>query len=112
MMLATNTSNIAGSTKKSISAAAIFVGYNVGNIASPYLVDTTTSNDHYPKAWIGVLVSMVIAILTSLFLLVYLRYENKRRDKLYPLEEQSENNEKLLFGDLTDIQNKYFRYSY
>lgn len=106
MMLATNTSNVAGATKKKVTASIIFIGYNVGNIASPYLVDTTTASSHYPKAWIGVIVAMCIAILVAALLLVYFILENRRRDQA-DISEKSIN--ELAFRDMTDIQNRCVR---
>ncbi|TIC27804.1 MFS general substrate transporter [Wallemia mellicola] len=106
MILATNTSNVAGATKKKVTASIIFIGYNVGNIASPYLVDTTTASSHYPKAWIGVIVAMCIAILVAALLLVYFILENRRRDQA-DISEKSIN--ELAFRDMTDIQNRCVR---
>lgn len=107
MMLATNTSNVAGSTKRKVTASIIFIGYNVGNIASPYLVDTTTAAEHYPKAYIGVIVAMCIAILIAALLMAYFIYENKRRDKAELTEKDID---ELAYSDLTDIQNRWVYY--
>lgn len=48
--------NIAGATKKSFMAAATFVFYAVGNIIGPFLVRSETKSQHYPAAWIGIVV--------------------------------------------------------
>ena len=49
-------SNVAGATKKSAMAAAIFVGYCVGNIVGPQLIDSQTKGRHYPKLWLGLII--------------------------------------------------------
>jgi len=48
--------NVAGATKKSAMAAAIFVGYCVGNIVGPQLIDSKTKGRHYPKLWLGLII--------------------------------------------------------
>jgi uncharacterized membrane protein YoaK (UPF0700 family) len=48
--------NIAGETKKSFMAAAVFVAYCVGNIVGPQLVRSETRADHYPELWTGLII--------------------------------------------------------
>lgn len=49
-------SNVAGATKKSAMAAAIFVAYCVGNIVGPQLINSETKADHYPELWEGLII--------------------------------------------------------
>ena len=49
-------SNVAGATKKSCMAAAIFVAYCVGNIVGPQLIKSQTKKDHYPELWTGLII--------------------------------------------------------
>jgi MFS family permease len=49
-------SNVAGATKKSAMAAAIFVAYCVGNIVGPQLIKSQTKKDHYPELWTGLII--------------------------------------------------------
>ena len=49
-------SNVAGATKKSCMAAAIFVAYCVGNIVGPQLIKSETKKDHYPELWTGLII--------------------------------------------------------
>ena len=51
--------NVAGETKKSFMAAAVFVAYCVGNIVGPQLVKSETKGEHYPGLWTGLIVSYV-----------------------------------------------------
>jgi MFS family permease len=48
--------NVAGGTKKSCTAAAIFVAYCVGNIVGPQLVKSQTKSRHYPELWLGLII--------------------------------------------------------
>ncbi|KAB5594128.1 transport protein [Ceratobasidium theobromae] len=128
LLLSLSTANVAGHTKKTFSAAAIFIGYNVGNIIAPYLIDTTTRAQHYPKAWISIIVVMVFSSVASLVLRVMFIAENNRRDRIMKQDVGDEGppnrkprGEKYLgskgvedaaWSDLTDMQNPYFRYVY
>lgn len=49
-------SNVAGATKKSCMAAAIFVAYCVGNIVGPQLIKSKRKKDHYPELWMGLII--------------------------------------------------------
>jgi MFS family permease len=49
-------SNVAGGTKKSAMAAAIFVAYCVGNIVGPQLIKSQTKAQHYPELWTGLII--------------------------------------------------------
>lgn len=48
--------NVAGETKKSFMAAAVFVAYCVGNIVGPQLVKSQTKSQHYPELWTGLII--------------------------------------------------------
>ncbi|KAG8715267.1 hypothetical protein FRC11_004999 [Ceratobasidium sp. 423] len=128
LLLSLSTANVAGHTKKTFSAAAIFIGYNVGNIIAPYLIDTTTRAKHYPKAWISIIIVMVFSSVASLVLRAIYIIENRRRESVarqevkggeYGDEKQGEDRrsgnreaEGAAWSDLTDKQNPYFRYVY
>ncbi|KAF8610077.1 MFS general substrate transporter [Ceratobasidium sp. AG-I] len=105
LLLSLSTANVAGHTKKAFSAAAIFVGYNIGNIVAPYLIDTRTRAQHYPKAWISIIVVMVFSSIASLVLRAMYIMENRRRDREAGMDG-------VAWSDLTDKQNPYFRYVY
>ncbi|KXH34332.1 allantoate permease [Colletotrichum simmondsii] len=65
-------SNVAGETKKSFMASAVFVAYCVGNIVGPQLVKSETKAQHYPELWTGLIICYCITILSSLGLYVIL----------------------------------------
>lgn len=49
-------SNVAGETKKSFTASAVFVAYCVGNIIGPQLIQSQTKSQHYPELWTGLII--------------------------------------------------------
>ncbi|KAL2286776.1 hypothetical protein FJTKL_06342 [Diaporthe vaccinii] len=82
--------NVAGETKKSFTASAVFVAYC-----------------HYPELWTGLTVCYCITIISASALYYTLHRENKKRDAL-GLDESER--DRLAFKDLTDKENSYFRY--
>lgn len=129
LLLSLAAANVAGSTKKAITSGAIFIGYNVGNIAAAYLVFNEERAVKYRSTWISVLVGMVFTILATLFLRFWYIRENRRRDQLAGQARQSDqpSQEKLddasgrdgsiveklsEYRDLTDKERKDFRYVY
>ncbi|KAG8932679.1 hypothetical protein FRC02_000782 [Tulasnella sp. 418] len=132
LLLSISTANVAGYTKKALSSGFIFIGYNVGNIVAPYLVNTTERAIHFRTTWISIIVAMVFSIICSLLLRAIMQMENVKRDRdTAPTSNQStEQAEKaehrggfqgdshqtaeegrLAFKDLTDGENSAFRYS-
>ncbi|ORY16356.1 major facilitator superfamily domain-containing protein [Clohesyomyces aquaticus] len=102
-------SNVAGATKKSAMAAAIFVAYCVGNIVGPQLIKSQTKKEHYPELWTGLIICYCITILASVALWFVLRRENSKREGMaVDVDER----DRLAFLDLTDKENPYFRYVY
>ncbi|KAI0144538.1 major facilitator superfamily domain-containing protein [Xylariaceae sp. FL1272] len=102
-------SNVAGETKKSFMASAVFVAYCVGNIVGPQLVRSQTKSQHYPVLWTGLIISYIITIVSAIALYLMLRHENKKRNHLGLDQRQAD---RLAFKDLTDKENPYFRYVY
>ncbi|KAI4111684.1 MAG: hypothetical protein LQ345_006729 [Seirophora villosa] len=107
LIISIGMANVAGATKKSYTAAAIFVAYCVGNIVGPQLIKTPTLNQHYPALWLGLIICYCIVILLAAALYLLLARENKRRDAL-ALDEAGRDTH--AFRDLTDKENPYFRY--
>ncbi|KAL2815103.1 major facilitator superfamily domain-containing protein [Aspergillus granulosus] len=109
MTISLGASNIAGETKKSFMASAIFVAYCVGNIVGPQLIKTQQKVDHYPELWTGLIICYCITIASASTLYVLWYRENKRRAAL-DLDESER--DRLAFKDLTDRKNVHFRYVY
>lgn len=56
LTVALGAGNVAGETKKSFVAAAVFVAYCVGNIVGPLMVRSQSRREHYPELWVGLIV--------------------------------------------------------
>ncbi|KAI0818858.1 MFS general substrate transporter [Irpex lacteus] len=139
LVLSLASANVAGGTKKACATGAIFIGYNVGNIIGPYLINTKEVDVKYRTIWIGIITVMAFTMVSSLVLRILLARENARRDKdalassaamasprelPIPVSEKAsevESSEKSdsasyegimhLDKDLTDWEDKTFRYS-
>ncbi|KAL8639477.1 MAG: hypothetical protein Q9228_003495 [Teloschistes exilis] len=136
LIISLGMANVAGATKKSATAAAIFAAYCVGNsyglpeayqrqIIGPQLIKTPTLKRHYPELWLGLIIwyglrfsdiskrggliacSYCIVIVLAITLYVLLWRENKKRGTL-PMDEAERDS--FAFKDLTDKENPYFRY--
>ncbi|KAH7317157.1 major facilitator superfamily domain-containing protein [Stachybotrys elegans] len=101
-------SNVAGTTKKQLTASILFVGYCVGNIIGPqtFLKSEAPS---YHSAYIAMVVGYTVKLLAIVVLYIYMYRANKARDLKYPGQEA----EAIDAGmhDITEIDNKGFRYS-
>ncbi|KAL4795797.1 major facilitator superfamily domain-containing protein [Aspergillus venezuelensis] len=102
-------SNVAGETKKSFMASAVFVAYCVGNIVGPQLIHSQQKADHYPDLWTGLIICYCLTILFSSILYVLWYRENRRRAALGLNENEKD---RLGFKDLTDKENLHFVYVY
>ncbi|KAI0103122.1 allantoate permease [Hypoxylon sp. NC0597] len=98
--------NYAGHTKKVTMNAMLLLSFCLGNIIGP-LTFRDADKPQYLPAKIVVVASTSAALATTGVLMAYYMWENKRRDRLYPRFEHEENIE---FFDLTDRENKEFRY--
>jgi F0F1-type ATP synthase assembly protein I len=107
--------NVAGNSKKSFMAAAIFVFYCFGNIVGPFWIVSETRAQHYPMVWEGIIGCYCLVIVLAASLWWMLRAENARRDTkmmeagVAACEKEGETK---AFEDLTDVQNQWFRYAY
>ncbi|ETS74163.1 hypothetical protein PFICI_14029 [Pestalotiopsis fici W106-1] len=108
MSLTMVSSNIAGSTKKQLTSAVLFTGYCVGNIIGPQtFIDSEAPGYH--SAYIAMLVGYVVKLLSIAVLYLYMWRENKRRDAAGWTDEKAAVEAGM--HDLTEIDNKGFRYS-
>jgi hypothetical protein len=123
ILLSLTASNVKGNTKRAVVSAAFFIGYAVGCIASPQLWTQS------PRYYSGVVCAIVTWCLLFCVILGYRftnQHENKRREKAAlertgigagQLETGSSGDVVLLDetgaakSDLTDKQDKEFRYS-
>ena len=119
MILSLQTANTAGHTKKVVTNAMLFLGYCTGNIAGPFFCKT----DQSPKYTLGIW-AMIVCHLLEVMVILILRFmlsrENKRRDIVQGIVDESAADRKrremerdrTAFSDLTDRENLNFRYIY
>ncbi|KAI0378718.1 allantoate permease [Hypomontagnella monticulosa] len=98
--------NYAGHTKKVTMNAVVLISFCLGNIIGP-LTFRDADKPMYLPAKIVIVASTAVALAATAALMTYYKWENSRRDRLYPVIEHKENSE---FFDLTDRENKEFRY--
>lgn len=113
----------AGHTKRVTTNAMVLIGYGIGNFAGPFVWKKEYQpRNRVPWALLGT--SMGVSLLLFLVLRYMLAAENKKRDAMKPddtydnvyithVKPDGTTEEKRIdraFLDLTDIQNKKFRY--
>jgi hypothetical protein len=104
--------NFAGHTKKVTINAILLMSFCVGNIIGPltFQPDGKTPPEYIP-AKIAIMATGTVAALAMLVLLWALRRENTKRDR-EEMERPSAHVDDSEFLDLTDHENREFRYSY
>jgi MFS family permease len=105
-------SNIAGTTKKQLTSAALFTGYCVGNIIGPQTFKDS-EKPGYRSAYVAMLVGYSVKLAAVLVLFAYMAGVNKKRDKeaadgIVGLTEEEAVEEGM--RDVTEIDNRGFRY--
>lgn len=101
--------NFAGHTKKVTMNAILLMSFCAGNIIGP-LTFTGSTAPIYTPAKIAIMATGVVAICATVMLWLKYRHENKKRDKAVE-NGAAEHIEDSEFMDLTDRQNKEFRYA-
>ncbi|KAF2807700.1 MFS general substrate transporter [Mytilinidion resinicola] len=114
MSLTMVSSNVAGYTKKQLTGAALFTGYCVGNIIGPQTFKSS-EKPGYHSAYIAMLVGYCIKLAMVVVLYIYMYSVNKKRDRegahgIALTEEQEKEAIELGMHDVTEIDNKGFRY--
>ncbi|KAF2769151.1 MFS transporter [Teratosphaeria nubilosa] len=115
MSLTMISSNVAGTTKKQLTSAILFIGYCVGNIIGPQTFKESEAPG-YHSAYIAMLVGYTVKLLSIITLYAYMWSVNKKRDReLAANGGLSEEEEKAAIEDgmrdMTELDNKGFRYS-
>ncbi|KAF3385328.1 hypothetical protein F1880_002224 [Penicillium rolfsii] len=116
--LAMISSNVGGFTKKSTVSAIFFIMYCTGNIIGPQLFFSREA-PKYQSGFMAIIICLVVCVIVVLALLLCLRWENNRRDKMSVGTAPSSDQEKYSGAttqsslvDTTDLKNKDFRYVY
>ncbi|TIC89968.1 putative transporter [Colletotrichum higginsianum] len=101
--------NVAGYTKRVTSTAFVFLAYCVGNIIGPqaFLASEAPIYGTGCKVIMGCTAGQVVLAIS---IRILLKRRNKRRDAEAEASGQDEDDEVLM--DLTDFENRKFRYSY
>ncbi|KAB5542548.1 MFS allantoate transporter-like protein [Coniochaeta sp. 2T2.1] len=115
MSLTMVSSNVAGYTKKQLTGAFIFVGYCVGNIVGPQTF-LDREAPLYRSAYIAILIGYSVKTVAVVVLYAYMWSENKRRDREAAadprgVEEREQEAIEKGMRDMTEIDNKGFRYA-
>ncbi|TKA28433.1 hypothetical protein B0A50_03900 [Salinomyces thailandicus] len=100
--------NHAGHTKKVTMNALLLMSFCLGNILGPLTFRTKDAPSYTPAKTTIVAVDSV-AIVATIVLLVYYRWQNNKRDRDAAGQDHKRDIE---FSDLTDLENKEFRYRY
>ncbi|CAI7598921.1 unnamed protein product [Penicillium glandicola] len=102
--------NTAGHTKRSTVLGIYFVFYCAGNIAGPHLF-LASEAPRYPTAIKGLAGSYAAAMGLQIIYTGYCYFENRSKQNKGILDDVNFNEEAMEgFEDLTDKQNKHFRY--
>ncbi|CAK7199903.1 hypothetical protein SEUCBS139899_002590 [Sporothrix eucalyptigena] len=99
-------SNTSGHTKKATVSASTFLGYCIGNIIGP-LIFGASPGPLYHAGFLGSFICLVCVVVIAIVTYILLRLENRRRDRLQMAGGVEHHN---IDEDLTDKQNKDFRY--
>ena len=86
--------------------AILLMSFCLGNILGP-LTFRDKDAPSYTPAKITIVAVDSVAILATVLLLLYYMWQNKTRDKM-GVEHKTD----VEFADLTDLENKEFRYKY
>ncbi|KAL2802088.1 major facilitator superfamily domain-containing protein [Aspergillus granulosus] len=73
-------SNVGGYTKKATVSAILFIGYCTGNIIGPFLFFSHEAPS-YESAWVGIMISLGIAVCAMIALRQLCAFLNQQRDR-------------------------------
>ncbi|TQV99420.1 allantoin permease [Cordyceps javanica] len=99
--------NFSGHTKKATLNAILLTCFCIGNIIGP-LTFRDKDKPLYIPAKIAMAITNAFAALCIIALVIYYKWENRRRDRVYANVEHVPNSE---FFNLTDRENHEFRYA-
>ena len=100
--------NTGGHTKKVTTNAVILMSFCLGNILGP-LTFRNEDAPNYTPAKVTIVAVDSVAIALTLCLLTYYVWQNRRRDREMA---GTTHRQDVEFADLTDRENKEFRYKY
>lgn len=101
--------NVGGSTKRAFAAAIISGSFSIGNIIGPQTFQARDAPDYRP-AKLAVMGTQAGCAFTTFLLFLYYVWQNKRRTSEGETEEAFMSPE--VWANMTDKENKKFRYAY
>lgn len=101
-------SNVAGHTKRTAANTIMFLGYCIGNLVGPFFY-LDSQKPKYPLGIGSMLTGVLVSATAGICLGFYLKWCNSRRNKEQDGVPEDLSNAYL---DLTDKQNRNFRYVY
>ncbi|KAI0468932.1 allantoate permease [Xylaria cf. heliscus] len=108
MSLTMISSNVAGSTKKQLTAVILFIGYCVGNIIGPQTF-LQREAPGYHSAYIAMLVGYSVKLVSIIVLYIYMWRSNVARDAAGVTDEKAAIEAGM--HDQTELENLGFRYT-
>ncbi|OBT61008.1 hypothetical protein VE03_09732 [Pseudogymnoascus sp. 23342-1-I1] len=108
MIISLMAANTAGHTKKAITAGLVWASYCASNGIAPTTVLFKEEKEHYPTAFIIILVMMSLTFILLLLFKFYLQFLNRKRDATGTVNRDEA--ALTAFLDMTDLQNRNFRY--
>lgn len=109
MVLGLNSSNNAGTTKKTFMSISVAVWYAVGNIIGPQFFKSS-QKPKYPMGIHAMEACFTIMAATAILYYVFVRLENRKRS--FTNDDDIMYDEKVRIDDISDGQNKAFIYVY
>ncbi|KAK9466989.1 major facilitator superfamily domain-containing protein [Lipomyces arxii] len=100
--------NTAGYTKRTMRNALTLMAFCIGNIIGPQMFKAHDAPNYHP-AKAALIATMSILVVLCVLLRQLVVWQNKRRDQQMAQLDKVEYSE---FLDLTDMENRNFRYSY
>jgi len=101
--------NVGGATKRAFAAAVISGSFSLGNIIGPQTFQDRDKPEYRP-AKIAVMATQAACALTTFLLFLYYVWQNKKRTSEGETEDAYLSPEH--WANMTDKENKKFRYAY
>lgn len=108
--------NCAGQTKRVVASSLIAAAFSVGTIIGPQTFQAKDAPGYLP-AKVTLLATQAASGVVAFVLYLYYRWQNRRRDKREEAstehgEEGGRGTARVQWGNLTDMENRTFRYVY
>lgn len=107
-----NSSNTSGYTKRVFRNGLTLIAFCVGNLIGPQMFQAQDA-PHYTQAKVSLIVIMSVLTVFAFFLRQLVIWQNAKREKEQEgVSADAESDRDIAFADLTDHENRGFRYLY